>query len=202
MGAGVQAGLLGRWFEELCRLKHEKLQVAVSPYGSNYRMQSGQVTKSGGVYAFWWTGPTSSLKAATFNRELNLHGPGSRTVPIEVDDEWLGLEADLPVPLYVGKSAKDLSSRIGKHLCLDTPSRIFPSSIGRQRHKAPTTSCQLRAGVEHHFLKETTPVELILENIGVSYVALDGDMNAANRFYLEDMAIGLMRPPFNVDIER
>jgi hypothetical protein len=45
-------------------------------------------------------------------------------------------------------------------------------------------------------------LNLILENIGLSYVSLDGDANAANRFYLEDLAIGLMRPPFNVDIER
>ena len=42
----------------------------------------------------------------------------------------------------------------------------------------------------------------MLDNIGLSYVILDGDKNAANRFYLEDLAIGLMRPPFNVDIER
>ena len=43
---------------------------------------------------------------------------------------------------------------------------------------------------------------LILDNIGLSTVALDGDENSANRFYLEDLAIGLMRPPLNVDIER
>ena len=42
----------------------------------------------------------------------------------------------------------------------------------------------------------------MLDNIGLSYVILNGDENAANRFYLEDLAIGLMRPPFNVDIER
>ena len=144
----------------------------------------------------------SYLRGNTFNRRLNLHGPGGRTVPIEVDDEWLGLEAGLPVPLYVGKNSGNLSSRIGQHLLLGTPARIFPDSIGAQRHAAPTTSCQLRSGVEHHFLMETAPLNLILGNIGLSYVALDGDANAANRFYLEDLAIGLMRPPFNIDIER
>jgi len=42
----------------------------------------------------------------------------------------------------------------------------------------------------------------MLKNVGLSFVRLDGDGEAANRFYLEDMAIGLMRPPFNVDVER
>ena len=36
----------------------------------------------------------------------------------------------------------------------------------------------------------------------MSYVLLDGPIHAANSFYLEDMAIGLMRPPLNVDVER
>ena len=43
---------------------------------------------------------------------------------------------------------------------------------------------------------------LILDNVGLSYVILPDDGNAANRFYLEDLAIGLMRPPLNVDTER
>lgn len=52
------------------------------------------------------------------------------------------------------------------------------------------------------FLKERRPVDLILENVGLSYVELNGDLHAANRFYLRDLAIGLMRPPMNVDVER
>ena len=43
---------------------------------------------------------------------------------------------------------------------------------------------------------------LNLQNVGMSFVELHGDDHAANRFYLEDMAIGLMRPPLNIDIER
>ena len=42
----------------------------------------------------------------------------------------------------------------------------------------------------------------MLDNVALSYVTLDGDEHAAHRFYLEDLAIGLMHPPFNVDIER
>jgi len=43
---------------------------------------------------------------------------------------------------------------------------------------------------------------LVLDNLGLSFVVLDGDNHAANRFYLEDLAIGLMRPMLNIDIER
>jgi hypothetical protein len=31
---------------------------------------------------------------------------------------------------------------------------------------------------------------------------LDGDRHAANRLYLEGLAIGLMRPVLNIDVER
>jgi len=202
LAAVVHGGSLGRWFEELCRIKHEKLKDVVSPSGNCYRLRSGSLPKQGGVYAFWWTGSRDVLRSKQFNRTLNLHGPGGRTVEISVDDEWLGLDANLPVPLYIGKNAQSLSSRIGQHLLLGTPQRIFPTTIGSQRHKAPTTSCQLRAGFEHFFLSEKNPLELIFQNVGLSYVLLDGDDNGVNRFYLEDLAIGLMRPPFNVDIER
>jgi hypothetical protein len=44
--------------------------------------------------------------------------------------------------------------------------------------------------------------DLILDNVGLSWVVLDGDEQAANRFYLEDLAIGLMRPILNIDVER
>jgi hypothetical protein len=52
------------------------------------------------------------------------------------------------------------------------------------------------------FQKAAETRTLTLANVGLSFVELDGDEHAANRFYLEDLAIGLMRPPFNVDIER
>jgi hypothetical protein len=42
----------------------------------------------------------------------------------------------------------------------------------------------------------------MLDNVGLSWVELPGDEHAANRFYLEDLAVGLMRPMLNIDIER
>jgi hypothetical protein len=202
MAGGVHGGSLGRWFEELCRIRHSSLNEVVGRAGKRYRLKPNALPKQGGVYAFWWTGPTSVLRSKQFNRRLVLHGPGGRPVELRVDKEWLGLDTELPVPLYVGKTADDISNRIGKHLRLGSPGRYFPSTIGRQRHKPPTTTCQLRSGIEHFFLSESDPVGLILKNIGLSYVLLTGDQHGANRFYLEDLAIGLMRPPINVDIER
>jgi len=199
----VHGGSLGRWFEELCRIKHKRLSDIVAPTnGNRYRLRPSMLPKTGGIYTFWWTGSREKLQSERFNRIINLHGPGGRTIELLVDDEWLGIETDLPVPLYVGKNSQSISKRVEQHLLLGTPKWIIPSTLGRQRHKAPTTSCQLRAGIEHFFLGIDRPIDFILKNVGVSYVLLDGDDNGANRFYLEDLAIGLMRPPINVDVER
>jgi hypothetical protein len=56
--------------------------------------------------------------------------------------------------------------------------------------------------VEHLFPHEGDSRSLPLDNVGLSFVELGGDDHAANRFYLEDLAIGSMRPPFNVDVQR
>lgn len=41
-----------------------------------------------------------------------------------------------------------------------------------------------------------------IENLALSYVRLDGNQNFYERFFLEDLAIGRLRPVFNVDSER
>jgi len=112
------------------------------------------------------------------------------------------LETDLPIPLYVGKTANSIATRVGQHLLLGSPEPLLSGRASGTRQRGPTTSCQLRAGIEHFFPQHLAPVDLILDNVGLSYVLLDGDEHPANRFYLEDLAIGLMRPPINVDIER
>jgi len=80
--------------------------------------------------------------------------------------------------------------------------RILPRGRGAAKAKPPTASCQLRAGIDHLFPARPDTREIVLENVGLSYVELNGEKHAVNRFYLEDMAIGRMRPPLNVDIER
>ena len=133
-------------------------------------------------------------------RSIALHGPGGRQVQLHFDDEWLGLSTGLPVPLYVGKTASSIAKRIGQHLRLKDK-RMLPLGQSLKKKKHPTTSCQLRGGIEHIFPNERDTRTLMLDNVGLSYVVLDGDEHAAHRFYLEDLAIGMMHPPFNVDIE-
>ena len=199
MAAVVHAGSLGRWFEQLCRIQVQELRSVVTESG--LRLRSGALIDCGGVYAFWWTGPVDLLHSRKCNRKLELPGPGGRPVLIEIDDEWLGTDTELPIPLYIGKNSSNIGRRVGQHLLLKAL-RALPLRAGPQKQRHPTTSCQLRAGVEHLFPKEKDTRSLILDNVGLSYVELDGDGNAANRFYLEDLAIGSMRPPLNVDIER
>ncbi len=199
MPASVHGGRLGRWFEELCRIKHGQLQEIATPKGT--RLRRNCLPPGGVVYAFWWTGDEKMLKSQECNRKLTLKGPGGRDVTLRISDEWLGLGTDLPVPLYVGKSAKGLQERAGQHLML-SKERILPLGGGAVKAKPPTTSCQLRAGIDHLFPERRDTRTIVLENVGLSFVELDRDVNAANRFYLEDLAIGRMRPPLNVDIER
>ena len=199
MATSVHGGSLGRWFEQLCRLQHVQLRVVTSPKGTKLRPRA--LPASGGVYAFWWTGSRELLSAENCNRDLVLPGPGGRKIHLLIDDDWLGVSTQLPIPLYVGKNSANISRRVGQHLLLGQQ-RVLPTGGGVRKAKRPTTSCQLRAGVEHLFPDNADTRSLVLENIGLSFVALHGDVHAANRFYLEDLAIGLMRPPFNVDVER
>ncbi len=199
MAASVQGGSLGRWFEELCRIKHKRLRDVAASNGT--RMRPGRLPTGGGVYAFWWTGEKRLLRSRTCNRELVLVGAGGREVLCKLDDKWLGLSTQLPLPLYVGKTVSGISRRVGQHLMLGSK-RILERNNGSRKAKSPTTSCQLRAGIEHLFSKKEDTRTLVLDHIGLSYAILEGDEHAANRFYLEDLAIGLMRPPFNIDIER
>lgn len=104
------------------------------------------------------------------------------------------------MPLYVGKTG-NLSKRVRQHAWLGTDRALTPGS-GGAKAKAPRTTCQLRAGVDHLFPNASDTRPLLLDNIGLSYVELSGDEHAATRFYLEDFSVGAMRPPFNVDVER
>lgn len=195
----VHGGTLGRWFEELCRIRVSQL---TSVCRSNHcSLQPRALPDQGGVYAFWWTGPVDLLTSNECNRLLELPGPGGRRILLKLEDDWLGLSTGLPLPLYIGKNSSNIAKRVGQHLRL-ADMRTLPLGEGPAKQRRPTTSCQLRAGVEHLFPRERDTRSLVLKNVGLSFVVLHGDDHAANRFYLEDMAIGLMRPPLNVDIER
>lgn len=199
MATTIHGGSIGRWFEELCRIRYPRLRAVAVDDATALRPHA--LPRTGGVYVFWWTGDVALLGQAACNRDLILGGPGGRAVHLQVDDEWLGISTGLPIPLYGGKSADSLAKRVGLHLRL-AQRRMLPLGGGAKKAPRPTTSCQLRAGVEHLFPNEADSRSLTLDNVGLSFVVLSGDGHAANRFYLEDLAIGLMRPPFNVDVER
>ena len=196
--ATVHTGNLGRWFEQLCRIRWEQIRQVANKKGNG--MKRKELPAIGAVYAFWWTGELSVLGEAIVGHSLILRGPKRKLVRLQFDEEWLGIDAGVPVPLYVGTTSAGLRRRIPQHLLL-SKERVLPLGRRAETAKAPTGSCQLRAGVERLFSEEPNTRELLLQNIGLSYVELDGDDDAANRFYLEDLAIGLMRPPFNVGVE-
>ena len=197
MPAKVHAGALLRWHEQLCRIEVSQLR---SVSASNGRaLAPNRLPRQGGVYCFWWTGDPTGLTER--HRVIEVHGPGGRPVRLEVDDEWLGLGTGLPIPLYVGKTADSIAKRIGQHLRLKDD-RVTPIFEGHRKQRRPTTSCQARAGLEHFFPSLPSTRDMVLDNLGLSFVVLDGDEHAANRFYLEDLAVGLMRPPLNIDVER
>jgi hypothetical protein len=199
MAATVHAGTVQRWYEQLCRIRVQTTRDLVA--AGSRSLRPGGVPSAGGVYAFWWTGDVAILRSPECNRHVELAGPGQRPVTLHIDDEWLGIAAGLPIPLYVGKTADSLTKRVGQHLRLQDV-RTTPVFEGHRKQKRPTTSCQVRAGVEHLFPAMQDTRALVLDNLGLSYVVLDGDNHAANRFYLEDYAIGLARPALNIDIER
>lgn len=188
--------------ECLCRIRVAPLGTIIRERGSAHAVD-GSATEpphAGGVYGYWWVGALAVL--AQMERRVIFHGPGGRDVEVVVDEEWLGLAAGQPVPLYVGKTADSIRRRMGLHLKLGSRGRLLGRGGGLRKAKAPTTSCQLRAGIERLFPKHEEPVQLIRENVGMSFVVLDGDEHAANRFYLENLAIGRMRPLLNMDVER
>ena len=135
--------------------------------------------------------------------ESSAHGPGGRPVLLHLDDEWLGVTTGLPIPLYVGKNADSMAKRIGQHLRLKddrtTPEHL--KAIGSKSR--PTTSCQALRRDRRILPREwgiLATSSWIMSACHGSCSA--GDDQAANRFYLEDLAIGQTRPILNIDVER
>jgi hypothetical protein len=157
----------------------------------------------GGVYVFWWLKKDecsmAPFKESYFTNKFDLQGKkiarlqGTnkyQTVDIEITEEWLNLYSG-HIPLYVGKSADCLLDRIKLHLL-----------INKAEYKRKSTSDQLRRGFNRLFRDHHNVVDLIVKHVGLTYVNLHGKDDVVNRFYLEDLAIGSLRPIFNIDIER
>ena len=198
MSATFHLSSFSRYFAKICRIRHEKLRVLAHPSGR--KLLPKALPATGAVYCFWWTGEHALLMADNCNRELCFKGPSGRRISICMDDAWLGLDSTEAIPLYVGKTG-DLNARMRQHLYLGK-ARAIPAHHDGHKIKAPTTSCQVRAGIDYLFPRLEDSRDILLDNVGISWVALHGDTHVVNRFYLENFAIGQLHPPFNMDVER
>lgn len=183
--------------KEKIKLPQEIIHLCkeVIPLRDIYKNNRNNLKPIGAVYSFWWIGDKKFLSNKA-RKKITLKGPGGRLVELEYK-MWFPQE--LPyTSLYVGKATK-LKSRISQHLLLKSPGRVHPKPRNHEKVKPKTTSCQLRAGIEHIFPDESKPRDFILDNMGLSFSAID---TVSRRFYLEDFVIGYFKPWFNLDCER
>ena len=156
----------------------------------------------GGVYVFWWHDGAGHFYDFLQNRHLHFLGPGGIHIDWEITHCRLHVAENGFLPLYVGKNASDIANRIGLHLKLKTL-RTVPAGRVNGPCKRMTTSCQLRDRLDRLFPDEDDTRGFVRENIALSYVRIDGsEPSFVDRFFFEDIAIGALRPIFNVDSER
>jgi hypothetical protein len=123
-----------------------------------------------------------------------------------------------PIPLYIGKTTS-ISRRVGEHILINKVNRsCYLHFKNRKEKKARQhlhkgsnryriikrdSSSQLRAGLEYLFRGEDGDYafERLKDSLGISYVSSSME-DFQSRFYLEELAIGTLRPWFNLDGER
>ncbi|RHX78776.1 hypothetical protein [Leptospira yasudae] len=187
--------------KRLSKLVEDKpinLNLLVERWGNKFRIRKESLPEKGGLYAFWWIGNVEVLKNS--ERKIELSGPRKIRIPVEFELSWIPREIK-GIPLYIGKNARNLKSRVKQHLLLGANYHVH-KKIENEKSKPKTTSCQLRLGIEHLFPNEVEIRDFLLANVGITYIELNGSENTVDRFFLEDLAIGLFRPWFNVDSER
>jgi hypothetical protein len=196
--------------EQINRLYSQKA-IGLTDLIHNGRLSSRQIEtkfklspnqlRGAGLYAFWWAGDVNSLPKRT---KVTLTTPNRKTQVITWDRrevESLNMEK---FPLYIGKTT-NLSKRLSMHLSLGRK-EWKRSKFDSGRVVKKTTACQFRAGIEHLYgFPRKKSLEEIFKNIEISFVNIPNEKNGQgikDRFYLEDLAVGLFRPWFNVDSER
>ena len=167
----------------------------------DWRKSSSGRPTFGGIYVFWWNGSARDFYRRIENRVLCFRGSQSNL-------RWKLRPRDLVVapngglPLYVGKTSRDIAGRVGLHLKLKTERMVLLRDVGKPGRKM-TTSCQVRDRLDRLFPRCQNTAVLALDCLMLSYLRLDESPHAAvERFFLEDYAIGVLHPVFNVDVER
>ena len=155
MRASLDGGSLGRWFEQLCRIRHPQIHEMTVRNGTRLRNDNGRLPDCGAIYIFWWTGSGKLLRSRSCRRDLILKSPGGKDVLIHINDDWLGLRTDLPIPLYIGKTAAGLRNRINQHLLL-ARQRILPRDAIQRRsnRQHQRVDCE-RASTTFSLMSET-----------------------------------------------
>ncbi len=154
----------------------------------------------GGVYLIWWRGTGADFYKLLPQKKLLFAGPKGSPITHLIKERDLTTAPNGYLPLYVGKNAADIAKRIGLHLKLKTARTV--KMVGLQSIPPRlTTSCQVRDRLDRLFPEESD-TRYLLANLALSYVKLHGPELFVERFFLEDLAIGRLRPLFNVDSER
>ncbi len=155
----------------------------------------------GGIYVFWWRSTAEQFFQSLENRSLHFHGPSGVALEWNIRLDSLRVADNGLLPLYVGKNASDIAKRVGLHLKLKTP-RTVPGKAVNGVCERMTTSCQVRDRLDRLFPSLQDTRQLVLETLALSYAQLQGTGAFVDRFFLEDLAVGQLRPIFNVDSER
>lgn len=156
---------------------------------------------SAGVYVFWWKGDLELLTEKLISCHYELKGPHNRENQIKVkfDKKWIDkATVNDGICLYVGKST-NIRQRVVGHIKPKT-SDIWKNNEHYSFHKKPNTTSQLRIGLERIFKKDC--LDLIKEHVFISWIPLEGDKHAINRFYIENKMISHHLALFNIDVER
>lgn len=162
---------------------------------------SGELSNQPALYIFWWIGDKALIKED--RRIIQLKGPkeeGNNHKWITVNWNFPD-DSDIPIPLYVGKTT-NLKQRISQHLRLKSESHEINETCIK-KGSAKTTSCQVRYGLDYLFPNRDDLIPFISDKVGLSYLVTgNADQDVVDRFYQEDLLIGLLKPWFNVDTER
>ncbi len=164
-------------------------------------LKKKSLPKIAGVYVFWWKGNHKLLTEQLISCHYELKGPHNRQnhIKVKFDQEWIDKATINDTKcLYVGKST-NISQRVTSHIKPKT-SNIWLPNEPFSFYKKPNTTSQLRIGLERIFKKHC--LDLIMENVYISWLELDGDANAINRFYIENKMISHHFALLNNDVER
>ena len=173
-----------------------------------------------GVYAFWWMNDEDFKVIKSLNLDVVIKGKQNRKSEnstekfIVYETKWdlTPIVADR-ICLYVGKS-HDIANRVEQHLYQSFKHHWYKHNEHKLKFRLDnmllkrTTACQLRAGIEHLYKFRVEGFnfhEILKGHIGISFYRSESALQEdkmKERFYLEDLAIGYLKPLFNLDSER